>query len=107
MIKVCGQASIFIALAAVCATAGFAQASGAEPAPAAAAAGSQDDAAKQSFEVVCSGCHELSQATSQHKDLAGWTDTVERMVGYGAPVTAEDQEKIVNYLAATYPATAP
>ncbi len=56
------------------------------------------------FEANCSSCHEITDATSQAKDLAGWTETIAKMVSYGAPVAAEDQERIATYLAATYPA---
>ncbi len=58
------------------------------------------------FEASCSSCHEIGDATSRRKDLAGWKATVAKMVSYGAPVAAEDQQRIVAYLAAAYPAPA-
>lgn len=68
------------------------------------AAPSVDAEGKAIFEANCSSCHELSDATSQAKDLAGWTETIAKMVSYGAPVATEDQQRIAAYLAATYPA---
>ena len=64
----------------------------------------EDAAARTTFEINCSGCHELSDVTSVRKDVEGWTETVRKMVGYGAPVGVRDQEQIIRYLTETYPA---
>jgi cytochrome c5 len=72
-------------------------------APQAAAGGAGDDAATGKLvETTCSGCHDLAQVTSQQKDEAGWTEIVELMISYGAPVKAEDSPRIAKYLAAHY-----
>ena len=93
---------LVIALAMITATGGMAQTQLASPAL---APTTTDDAEGRAvFEANCSSCHESSDATSQAKDLAGWTETIEKMVGYGAPVATQDQERIAAYLAATYPA---
>jgi cytochrome c5 len=82
--------------------------------PAALAAGSgeqpvaaqpNDAAARTTFEINCSGCHEITEVTSRRKDLAGWTETVQKMVDYGAPVGSQDQALIIRYLVNTYPDT--
>jgi cytochrome c5 len=103
-----------IALAAITATASMAQAGATAgegqqtqlASPALAPTTTDDAEGRALFEANCSSCHEASDATSQAKDLAGWTETIEKMVGYGAPVATQDQERIAAYLAATYPAPA-
>ncbi len=114
MIMKCTLPLLVIALAAITGTAGAAQA-GAAPgqaqlspqgsaAAAPASAPAEDAEGRAIFEANCSSCHEITDATSQAKDLAGWTETIVKMVSYGAPVAAQDQERIAAYLAATYPA---
>lgn len=108
------MAPALMALAAMSATAGMAQASTsatdaqhadhAAPSAPASAAPAPDAEGRVIFETNCASCHELTDATSQAKDLAGWTATIQKMVGYGAPVAVEDQQRIAAYLAATYPA---
>jgi hypothetical protein len=61
---------------------------------------------------VCSGCHGLDQVTSERHTADGWNDVVNAMVGNGASATDDEQNQIVNYLAANYgspgaPALAP
>jgi cytochrome c5 len=107
-------ALLFVMASAACiASATMAQANTA-PGPAAPAAGPgappaaarpDDAAARTTFEINCSGCHEITEVTSRRKDLAGWTETVQKMVDYGAPVGSQDQAQIIRYLADTYPDT--
>jgi mono/diheme cytochrome c family protein len=54
------------------------------------------------FETTCSGCHELSQSTSQSMNGAGWAETISRMIGYGAPLTPVQADQLANYLATTH-----
>jgi len=54
------------------------------------------------FEKSCSGCHELAQATTQSMDKAGWHDTVQQMIGYGAAITPAEADRIADYLAGKY-----
>jgi len=62
-----------------------------------------DGAATQAmFEKTCSGCHDLSQATSQSNDRAGWKAVIETMVGYGAQIAPPDQDRLAAYLVATH-----
>lgn len=55
---------------------------------------------------VCSACHGLDLATDQKKTKAEWTDTVERMAGYGAEMTKEQKDQIITYLVAHFGAAA-
>jgi len=73
-------------------------ASAATPAPSA-----QDD--KALFEGSCAACHDLSQASGQATDEAGWKETIARMVGYGAVVTPEQADRLSRYLAAVHGTT--
>ena len=61
------------------------------------------EAAKATFEEVCSKCHATSRPLGKKKDQAGWESTVERMSSYhkrqkGGPISEEDQNAIVQYL---------
>jgi cytochrome c5 len=58
---------------------------------------------KSLVESKCTVCHNLDRVQSAHKDANGWKTTVERMVGKGAQLTAEEQSAIIDYLAKTYP----
>lgn len=53
---------------------------------------------------VCSGCHEVTRATSMHLDRAGWQNEVEKMISLGAKGSPEEFESILNYLSKNYPA---
>lgn len=55
---------------------------------------------------VCSGCHEVTRATSMHLDRAGWQGEMEKMISLGAKGTPEEFESILNYLSKNYPAEA-
>lgn len=70
-----------------------------KPVVAPAATPADDAQAAALFEKTCSGCHETAQATSQQKDAAGWQETVERMMAYGAPLSGDDATRIAKYLA--------
>jgi competence protein ComEA len=50
----------------------------------------------------CTGCHQLTMVTTQHKSESGWTDTVIEMRNRGANGSDEDMEKIVRYLTANF-----
>jgi competence protein ComEA len=50
----------------------------------------------------CSVCHSLSRVTSAHKTAAEWTTSVERMVSHGAQLTSQEQQTLIDYLAANY-----
>jgi hypothetical protein len=50
----------------------------------------------------CSVCHSLDRVTSAHKTTAEWTTTVERMVSHGAQLSSQEQQTLIDYLAANY-----
>ena len=54
------------------------------------------------MEQTCGLCHSLDRVTSAHKTMDQWTITVNRMVARGAPLTAQEQQILIAYLAATY-----
>jgi hypothetical protein len=51
----------------------------------------------------CGTCHSVGVIQNAKYDDAGWKITVERMVGIGASLNAEQQTQVIDYLAKTYP----
>lgn len=51
----------------------------------------------------CTRCHSLSRVMGASKTAEAWRTTVERMVQYGAVLSAEELDALVQYLAETYP----
>ncbi len=51
----------------------------------------------------CTACHSLTRIETASKTAEGWEATVNRMVGYGVVLSAEELEALVQYLAETYP----
>jgi cytochrome c5 len=81
-----------------------AQAQGAAPAPAPAAASGEfvDAPEKPIVQKTCTACHVASQVTSQSKSADQWSETVEKMISYGAKVSDDEFATIVTYLAKHY-----
>ena len=50
----------------------------------------------------CVVCHEPEIITSQKLSAAGWTNSVNKMVRWGAQVTPEERDVLVPYLAAHF-----
>ncbi len=50
----------------------------------------------------CTACHSIARIESAHKDEAGWTDTVDRMISYGAQLNDEEKAAVIAYLVANY-----
>jgi hypothetical protein len=50
----------------------------------------------------CSVCHSTERITGAHKTADQWTSTVERMISHGAQLTTQEQQTLVDYLAANY-----
>jgi mono/diheme cytochrome c family protein len=50
----------------------------------------------------CVQCHELRNTVSQRKTAAGWRRTVNEMIWRGAPLSAEESETIIKYLALSF-----
>jgi mono/diheme cytochrome c family protein len=68
--------------------------------PTASSAGSSDG--QTLLQERCSVCHSSDRVTSAHKTADQWTATVERMVSHGAQLTTQEQQTLVDYLAANY-----
>lgn len=61
-----------------------------------------DGAAKQLVETRCALCHDLERVAAVKRDKQAWPAIVADMVARGAPVTAEDANRISDYLAANF-----
>jgi hypothetical protein len=51
----------------------------------------------------CGTCHPLSNLQAAKYDESGGTMTVDRMIGKGAQLNADQKQVVVSYLAKTYP----
>jgi hypothetical protein len=49
------------------------------------------------------GCHGVDWVTRYHGDEAGWRDTIDRMIGYGAVLGDGERDALASYLAERYP----
>lgn len=47
----------------------------------------------------CTVCHSRDRIDNASKDQAGWTATVDRMIGYGANLTDAERQALIDYLA--------
>jgi competence protein ComEA len=65
-----------------------------------------DGPGKDTSARVCTTCHPAEQATSTRRSKGDWEAIVGRMTDFGATMTQEEHEAIVNYLAANF-GTAP
>jgi cytochrome c5 len=52
---------------------------------------------------ACTTCHAATLITQQRKPAAEWAKTVDKMVGWGAPLRAEEKQGLVDYLTAIHP----
>jgi cytochrome c5 len=50
----------------------------------------------------CTTCHNLDRVKQAKKTSAQWKETVTRMVGKGAKLSADEQAAVADYLAKTY-----
>jgi competence ComEA-like helix-hairpin-helix protein len=64
--------------------------------------GLPDGPGKPETVKVCSGCHEVTKATTLRLTRAGWTSVVDDMVKTGAKATDKEIELIVNYLSTSF-----
>jgi ubiquinol-cytochrome c reductase cytochrome c subunit len=46
----------------------------------------------------CLMCHSVELAVQQRFGPKGWSDTLDRMIKYGAPIPPEDKEQLLVYL---------
>jgi putative heme-binding domain-containing protein len=56
---------------------------------------------------ICSSCHTVNVATSQHLSHAGWQNVVADMVSRGAQGTQDEFDEIVSYLSKNFGAGSP
>jgi mono/diheme cytochrome c family protein len=68
--------------------------------PASSSSGSSDG--QTLMQDRCSVCHSTDRITSAHKTAAEWTTTVERMISHGAQLNTQEQQTLIDYLAANY-----
>lgn len=61
---------------------------------------------KQSFQDNCLMCHGLEMTAGQRLTAKQWGAEVDKMIGWGAPVPAEQKVALTDYLISTYPADA-
>jgi cytochrome c5 len=54
------------------------------------------------FKTRCMICHEADIITSQKLSLAGWTNSVAKMIRWGSQITPEEREVLQPYLAAHF-----
>ena len=52
-------------------------------------------------ETRCSLCHGTDQIYAADMDEEGWTNTVDRMIDYGAQLTETERQTVIDYLVAT------
>ena len=56
---------------------------------------------------ACTSCHAVPLITQQRKPAAEWAKTVDKMVGWGAPLQPDEKQGLVDYLASIHPVPAP
>jgi competence protein ComEA len=58
---------------------------------------------KELVEVICSSCHSTERIAAQHKTKRQWQDKVLEMLQEETDVTQAEKDKIVEYLAKSFP----
>lgn len=66
-----------------------------------------NDEAMQLLANRCGICHSTDLVTQQRLDRSRWAATVDKMIHWGAPLSPEERDVLVNYLAAQYHSQAP
>ena len=58
----------------------------------------------EGWELVlrCVMCHSVEIAVQQRLGPQGWSDTLDRMIKYGAPIPPEDKAQLMTYLLRHY-----
>jgi hypothetical protein len=75
------------------------------PTPAAAALetpSAEEEAARATFESVCSTCHEAAVATTSLRTRQEWSDLLEMMTSFGASASEAQMSQIQRYLGRRY-----
>jgi mono/diheme cytochrome c family protein len=61
-----------------------------------------DGPAKDLVEKNCVLCHGLDRVAAVGRSRAGWTEIMQRMGSYGAPLSGEDEKAVADYLDAHF-----
>lgn len=64
--------------------------------------GSRDQEAMQLVANRCGICHSTDLVTQQRLDRPHWTATVDKMIRWGAGLSPEERDRLVEYLAMQY-----
>ena len=62
-----------------------------------------DGPGKEETRKLCSGCHELDRSIAPRQDLAGWQQTMNKMVAFGMKATERETSAALEYLVRTSP----
>jgi cytochrome c5 len=62
----------------------------------------EQDRGRELVEDICSVCHEWQRVKQQELTKDEWAGTIRGMIDQGAPVTDEEFEQMVNYLARNF-----
>jgi mono/diheme cytochrome c family protein len=65
-------------------------------------AGASKDQGRELVQDICSLCHELDRIKIQEWTREEWSEEIKGMISEGAPVTDDEFELIVNYLAKNF-----
>jgi len=68
---------------------------------------SPDQEAMQLITNRCGICHSTDLVTQQRLDHSRWTATVDKMIRWGAGLSPDERDRLVEYLAAQYHPQAP
>ncbi|HEY7335659.1 MAG TPA: hypothetical protein VH639_12305 [Bryobacteraceae bacterium] len=60
------------------------------------------DRGQELVEEICSLCHEWERVKEQHLTKQQWRGVIKGMISEGAPVTDDEYDQIVNYLARNF-----
>ena len=60
------------------------------------------DAGAASYKRACTTCHEADIIEQQKLSRTGWTRSVEKMMRWGATISADEKEPLIDYLAARF-----
>jgi ubiquinol-cytochrome c reductase cytochrome c subunit len=63
--------------------------------------------AQRTFQDNCLICHAEEMTTRQRLTPAQWKTEVEKMIGWGAPVPADETQRLIDFLAAEYSSEKP
>ena len=63
-----------------------------------------DGPGKAETQKLCASCHDIEKSVSERHDRAGWQQTIEKMLSFGAKATDEEFNATLNYLSTHFAA---